>query len=73
MQIILAVAINGERPDLPEDCSKPLADLITRCWKKDPRDRPSTHDLLRIFDLMINVSRAYQRVQCAVVVLISAT
>lgn len=31
-QIILKVAINGERPWVDPDCPEPLKRLITKCW-----------------------------------------
>ncbi|XP_067123382.1 mitogen-activated protein kinase kinase kinase 7-like isoform X2 [Centruroides vittatus] len=31
----------GQRPPLIEGCPKPLEELMTRCWSKDPMKRPS--------------------------------
>ncbi len=40
-QIILAVAINGDRPKVPKSVPQGLKDLIEGCWDKDPRSRPT--------------------------------
>lgn len=39
-QVIVAVAINKERPLLPASTPPRLAALISRCWQEDPRQRP---------------------------------
>ena len=52
-QIILKVAINGERPWMDPDCPENLKRLITKCWHQDPRQRPSCADVMRLTDLMI--------------------
>jgi hypothetical protein len=52
-QIILKVAINGERPWVDPDCPEPLKRLITKCWHQDPRQRPSCADVMRLTDLLI--------------------
>ena len=57
-QIIVAVAINGERPALPDDAPPVLAGVIRRCWREDPRGRPSAAELVRLFDLLIQASPA---------------
>jgi hypothetical protein len=40
MQIIVAVAINKERPLLPPDTPPRLASLISSCWREEPGARP---------------------------------
>ena len=45
MQIVYAVATNGERPPLPNDVPIPLMKLINACWAEDPKLRPSFHDI----------------------------
>lgn len=52
-QIILKVAINGERPWMDPDCPEPLKRLITKCWHQDPRQRPSCADVMRLTDLLM--------------------
>lgn len=46
----------GQRPPLLKGCPKPIEDLMTSCWSKDPRVRPSMRavkdrmeDLLTLF------------------------
>lgn len=56
VQIIVAVAINGERPVIPEDCPPRLADLIMRCWREDPKGRPGVDELIKELDELIEVS-----------------
>lgn len=52
-QIILKVAINGERPWLDPDCPEPLRRLITKCWHQDPHMRPSCAEVMRLTAFMI--------------------
>ncbi|XP_023233213.1 mitogen-activated protein kinase kinase kinase 7-like [Centruroides sculpturatus] len=35
----------GQRPPLIEGCPKPLEELMTRCWSKDPIKRPSMSEI----------------------------
>lgn len=39
MQIIVQVAQQGQRPDVPPDCPPFLASLLQRCWSQDPLQR----------------------------------
>lgn len=52
-QIVLRVAVNGERPWMDPDCPEGLRRLITKCWHQDPRQRPSCADVMRLTDLLI--------------------
>lgn len=52
-QIILKVAINGERPWLDPDCPEPLRRLITKCWHQDPHMRPSCAEIMRLTELLL--------------------
>jgi hypothetical protein len=54
-QIIVAVAIAGERPAIPEAAPPRLADLVRRCWREDPRQRPSVRDVLHSLESQIQV------------------
>ena len=45
-QIILAVAINGQRPAIPEDVPTKLRALIAACWVEDPKQRPGIGEVL---------------------------
>ncbi|KAL6755122.1 kinase-like domain-containing protein [Haematococcus lacustris] len=62
--IIGAVAFKGERPDLPDSpqrCPPDLAALITECWQQDPRDRPSTGELVKNISLIMKVRQHHHR------------
>eukprot|EP00887_Chlorella_sp_A99_P004370 scaffold15.g4370.t1 len=52
-QIILKVAINGERPWIDPDTPEPLRKLITKCWHQDPHMRPSTAEIMRLTGWLI--------------------
>lgn len=52
-QIILKVAINGERPWVDPECPESLRRLIMKCWHQDPHQRPSCADIMRLTDLLI--------------------
>lgn len=57
MQIIVAVAINKERPPLPHDTPPRLASLILRCWSENPAGRPRVNQLLAELSDMMRVSQ----------------
>lgn len=44
-QIIAKVAHEGLRPPLPT--SPHWADLISRCWKQNPKERPSFYQVMQ--------------------------
>lgn len=46
-KIIVAVAINGQRPKFPPDFPAPLKSIVERCWGEDPKQRPSCAELVR--------------------------
>ncbi|XP_056283915.1 mitogen-activated protein kinase kinase kinase 7 isoform X2 [Pseudoliparis swirei] len=39
---------NGTRPPLIKNLPKPIESLMTRCWSKDPSQRPSTEEIVKI-------------------------
>ncbi|XP_059837383.1 mitogen-activated protein kinase kinase kinase 7 isoform X4 [Hypanus sabinus] len=39
---------NGTRPPLIKNLPKPIESLMTRCWSKDPAQRPSMEEIVRI-------------------------
>lgn len=46
MEVIFAVASRNERPTIPPDaCPPSLADLIHRCWVREPTERPTFDDI----------------------------
>eukprot|EP01025_Chloroclados_australasicus_P049522 TRINITY_DN5645_c0_g3_i1.p1 TRINITY_DN5645_c0_g3~~TRINITY_DN5645_c0_g3_i1.p1 ORF type:complete len:1007 (+),score=141.35 TRINITY_DN5645_c0_g3_i1:521-3541(+) len=52
-QIIMSVAIMGERLRIPEDTPPVLKRLIERCWDADPCRRPSTQEIMRNTEVYI--------------------
>jgi hypothetical protein len=55
LQIIVAVAINKERPMLPSETPPRLAALISRCWLEDPAARPRVAELATELQDMMQV------------------
>lgn len=54
-QIIVAVAINKERPQLPPDAPPRMAALIQRCWAEEPGARPTVNELRDELEQMVQV------------------
>lgn len=52
-QIIVAVAIRGQRPVLDIAAPEAVRRMVSRCWAPDPRFRPSTAEILRLTELWI--------------------
>ncbi|KDD72426.1 protein kinase, partial [Helicosporidium sp. ATCC 50920] len=52
-QIILKVAINGERPWMDPACPEPLKWLILKCWHQQAHMRPSCAEIVRITDILM--------------------
>ncbi|KAG1714797.1 Mitogen-activated protein kinase kinase kinase 7 [Nymphon striatum] len=42
----------GKRPSLLQNCPKPIEDLITRSWAKDPDIRPSMTKIVKIMTIL---------------------
>jgi serine/threonine protein kinase len=54
---IHAVCDNNFRPDVPTDCPPCIAKLMTDCWQKNPRARPSFDQIVHILDdIMVEVA-----------------
>ncbi|EAY13731.1 TKL family protein kinase [Trichomonas vaginalis G3] len=47
---ILPMVINGERPPIPSSCPSGLAKLIKSCWDVDPNKRPSSAQIVQVFE-----------------------
>mmetsp|Transcript_6547 Transcript_6547/g.18258 ORF Transcript_6547/g.18258 Transcript_6547/m.18258 type:complete len:1028 (-) Transcript_6547:381-3464(-) len=60
-QIILAVALNQERPPLPDDCPDNLRRLINKCWRQEPGTRPSCAEIVRLLEIMLSDDREVRR------------
>ena len=52
LQAAVAVALNGLRPSIPEDCPADLAALIQRCWHKDPGERLEFTEIIETLERM---------------------
>uniref|UniRef100_A0A8C9S6Y2 Mitogen-activated protein kinase kinase kinase 7 n=1 Tax=Scleropages formosus TaxID=113540 RepID=A0A8C9S6Y2_SCLFO len=51
---------NGTRPPLIKNLPKPIESLMTRCWSKDPSQRPSMEEIVKIMShLMQPVDGCY--------------
>ncbi|XP_073281836.1 probable serine/threonine-protein kinase SIS8 isoform X1 [Primulina huaijiensis] len=46
MQVVGAVGFQHRRLDIPDNMDPVIADIITKCWKTDPRLRPSFAEIM---------------------------
>lgn len=46
MQVVGAVGFQHRRLDIPDDMDPVIADIITRCWHTDPRQRPTFANIM---------------------------
>ncbi|NP_001093731.1 mitogen-activated protein kinase kinase kinase 7 [Xenopus tropicalis] len=46
---------NGTRPPLIKNLPKPIESLMTRCWSKDPPQRPSMEEIVKIMTHLMQV------------------
>ncbi|KAI8473495.1 MAG: kinase-like domain-containing protein [Monoraphidium minutum] len=55
LAVMYAVAQCDQRPAWPRHCSVPAAvqKLVSSCWRRNPRERPSSGDLLKKLALLI--------------------
>nr|QKE45458.1 TAK1 [Trachinotus ovatus] len=44
---------NGTRPPLIKNLPKPIESLMTRCWSKDPSQRPSMEEIVKIMTHLV--------------------
>ncbi|GLC37352.1 hypothetical protein PLESTB_001596600 [Pleodorina starrii] len=56
--VILAVAVLGRRPPLPDWVPRGLAELITACWAEDPKARPAAAQVCVRLDNLIGEEMA---------------
>jgi len=42
------LVLSGGRPDIPQNVSPVMRDLLHRCWHEDPRERPGWPEILHI-------------------------
>jgi predicted Ser/Thr protein kinase len=48
--VIPSWIMQGERDEIPSDCPKKFATLITACWKQKPEDRPTAAQVVNYLD-----------------------
>ncbi|KAG0617301.1 hypothetical protein M758_5G179700 [Ceratodon purpureus] len=57
------VVIEGRRPELPQHIDLELKELLTRCWKKNPSERPSFEEIVeclkKIYGMQSSDNEAY--------------
>lgn len=53
VQVVMAVAVQTRRPEIPAECPKPLERLIRRCWSEEPWRRPSGSEIEKELDFML--------------------
>lgn len=44
---IVAWIIGGELEDIPKDCNQKYAELILKCWKQNPKERPTAEAIVQ--------------------------
>ncbi|XP_046991443.1 mitogen-activated protein kinase kinase kinase 7-like [Schistocerca americana] len=49
----------GERPPLIEGCPRPIESLMTRCWDKNPANRPSMDEVVHIMNALFPFFTGY--------------
>jgi len=45
-QVVLAVAVEGKRLDIPSSVPQSISDIIKECWQEDPNKRPTFASLV---------------------------
>ena len=61
MQVVMAVAVERRRPEVPQDMPPPLVSLLRRCWQEEPHRRPSCAELQKQTLLLIEEERAHSK------------
>ncbi|XP_048841363.1 mitogen-activated protein kinase kinase kinase 7 isoform X1 [Brienomyrus brachyistius] len=51
---------NGTRPPLIKNLPKPIESLMTRCWSKDPSQRPSMEEIVKIMTHLMQFFPGYE-------------
>lgn len=65
LQVSQQVVHHDMRPNPPKDCPKPYLELMTRCWHKNPRKRPSFDIIVTRLEMFVDHLRkaAQQRMR----------
>lgn len=56
---ILSLLKTGYRMDKPDNCPDEMYAIMQKCWKTEPDERPSFHDLANIFDKILQEKTGY--------------
>lgn len=54
--IFFFIPLSGTRPPLIKNLPKPIESLMTRCWSKDPSQRPSMEEIVKIMTHLMKVN-----------------
>ena len=46
--LVWRICQNNERPPIPDDCPKSIANLLTQCWNENWKERPSPQHILSV-------------------------
>lgn len=57
--LFVSFCVSGTRPPLIKDLPKPIESLMTRCWSKDPSQRPSMEEIVKIMTHLMKVNKAH--------------
>lgn len=57
--LFVSSCVSGTRPPLIKDLPKPIESLMTRCWSKDPSQRPSMEEIVKIMTHLMKVNKAH--------------
>lgn len=55
---------SGTRPPLIKNLPKPIESLMTRCWSKDPSQRPSMEEIVKIMTHLMKVPAVWVSFLC---------
>lgn len=60
-QIIVLVAIKGQRPPMDPATPESVRRLVSKCWAQDPRSRPSCAEFMRMADIFMRQCQRQER------------
>ena len=49
---IAALIQQGQRPEIPNDCPLDLKNLIKSCWSQEPKQRPTTQQVIEYLETL---------------------
>ncbi|XP_070567050.1 uncharacterized protein [Ptychodera flava] len=51
--------LEGQRLRKPENCSKHLYDIMQKCWRSEPEERPSAEELTKEFERLLTSGKKF--------------